>query len=415
MLRKIVGTLGTNLGIMLIQVIVLLMTTQLLGQEGRGEISLFVLNVSILVTISSLFGGVSLVYMTPKVGTEKLILPSYVWGVISISVTSSILILFDLINTDLFIHLILIGFIRVGYTINSYLILGKNNVKAFNLLNFIEAILLLTVFFYLIFIKKDVNYISYIYATYISVGVPFFISCFILKSKIEVKTNVLKPIIKEVFRYGFVIQSGTLAATITNRFSFFLLDKFLSVASVGFFSTGLTVGEKIQIVPKSLSSVQYAHISNSNERDATSISKLFMRISFLATFLILFIVLILPSEFYELIIGKDFSGIKELLVYLSPGILIFSVNGILTHYFSGIGNFAINTKAAFITMVLTIVICSILIPIYGIYGAVISTVSSYAVSTLFLLYQFNKEEKLRLKDIVFSMKDVRKLKELVKK
>jgi len=115
------------------------------------------------------------------------------------------------------------------------------------------------------------------------------------------------------------------------------------------------------------------------------------------------ILIIIPTRLYEFILGKDFTGIPQIMIFLFPGIVILSVAQILSPYFSGTGKIHINTIGSVIGLVVTIVTSLILIPSYGLIGAAISNTLSYIVITIIYLLFFLSISKSRINDF-FSLK-----------
>jgi O-antigen/teichoic acid export membrane protein len=81
---------------------------------------------------------------------------------------------------------------------------------------------------------------------------------------------------------------------------------------------------------------------------------------------------------------------------MSPGILFHSITSILAHYFSGNANFKINTIASGIAAIVSIVIYSLFIPLWGIKGACIASNLVYFTSFAYSLHKFHRESKTQL-------------------
>jgi O-antigen/teichoic acid export membrane protein len=88
--------------------------------------------------------------------------------------------------------------------------------------------------------------------------------------------------------------------------------------------------------------------------------------------------------------GAEFEEVKQVLIYLSVGTAAFSVSGIFSHYFSGIGQFHVNTRSSAIGFGATLLFGILLIPEYGIMGAGITASISYSLSTIYQYALFCK-------------------------
>jgi O-antigen/teichoic acid export membrane protein len=88
--------------------------------------------------------------------------------------------------------------------------------------------------------------------------------------------------------------------------------------------------------------------------------------------------LLIPAELYSMIFGKDFSQTKEIILFLSPGILAIAVSNIIGYYFAGINKLRILNVKAIIGLIFTVVSSLYIIPKWGIRGACIVTSISYS-------------------------------------
>jgi O-antigen/teichoic acid export membrane protein len=84
-------------------------------------------------------------------------------------------------------------------------------------------------------------------------------------------------------------------------------------------------------------------------------------------------ILIIPSEVYVMIFGKEFKDTKEIMLLLSPGIFAIAVSDMVGHYFSGIRELKILNVKSIVGLVVTVVFSFIAIPRWGILGACLAT------------------------------------------
>ena len=63
----------------MLNVVLLLISTRLLGAEVKGEVSLLVLNFSLATLVSGFLGGPALVYLTPRFPIKSLLFVNLVW------------------------------------------------------------------------------------------------------------------------------------------------------------------------------------------------------------------------------------------------------------------------------------------------------------------------------------------------
>ena len=86
MVNKILGTAGTRVLNAIINLAVILLVTNFIGSEGYGIIGLVIVSVSIIQIFVDLLGGGTLIYFTSRKNHISLLLLSYAWLIIVISV-----------------------------------------------------------------------------------------------------------------------------------------------------------------------------------------------------------------------------------------------------------------------------------------------------------------------------------------
>jgi O-antigen/teichoic acid export membrane protein len=161
--------------------------------------------------------------------------------------------------------------------------------------------------------------------------------------------------------------------------------------------------------------VQHSRIVNSRDKEYNSkITIQFIKISGVISLFSILIFVIIPSEFYQYIFGDEFGAIRTAIIYLSPGVLFFSVSFIISSYFSGVGKHHINTISSIIGLFSIVVLAFILIPKYGIIGAGIAASFSYFTTTLVKVYSFNKLNTIKMKHYIPSRSDFKELTSAIK-
>jgi O-antigen/teichoic acid export membrane protein len=77
----------------------------------------------------------------------------------------------------------------------------------------------------------------------------------------------------------------------------------------------------------------------------------------------------------------------------------------MSHYFSGIGKYYVNTIASSVGFIVTAALCYLLIPLYEAKGAALAACLSYFASGGIVVYLFLRETKFSIKNLVPSITD----------
>lgn len=394
MLNKIIATLFTRGFVAIINLCILLISAKQLGGDVRGQISLFLLNIAVIQTINEIFTGYSLVHFIPKISPIKLYKFGVLWTVLIIAIVCVCLWLFEIVSKEHLIHTCILSFLIIQNSFQCVIILGKEKIKLYNFLILFQPLLLLLSLFVCVFILNYKELNSYILSLYVSFTFSLLISLFFV-FKVFVKEATQeerKFMVSEIFKNGFYNQLANLSHMLSNRFNFYLLSSSLVV---GIYSSALSLIESILIISSSFATIILTQTANRNDE------KLNVRLTFLLAKLSLILSAIsvvalyfVPDIFFVLLLGKDFSEIKTVMLHLSPGILFISFSTVISHYFSGKGNQKLIAVANFTGLLITISISYFLINRYQIIGACYVANLSYLVSSLILVISYCIQNKL---------------------
>src|SRR5687767_2336036 len=125
MLKKITGTLITKAAVAIINFLVIIITTNVLGAEARGEISIVIVGVAITVLINEIVGGSALIYLIPKEDNFTLLIISYAWAIVSCLIISCILPFFGVFPAQYTFFVFLISLFQCFNAIHLLILLGK--------------------------------------------------------------------------------------------------------------------------------------------------------------------------------------------------------------------------------------------------------------------------------------------------
>jgi O-antigen/teichoic acid export membrane protein len=223
----------------------------------------------------------------------------------------------------------------------------------------------------------------------------------------EKKEFELKPI----FENGFLCQLSVLFHLLANRLSFYFLS---STAMIGLYSNASSLIESVFIIANGISPIVLSKISNTGDSDYNRKLMLTLaKTSLLLSGIGVLILALIPNQFYIYLLGNDFAGVKNLMIWIAPGVLAVSFSSIIIHYYSGMGNLRVITIANGIGFVFTLVLAPVLIRKYELGGAAITANISYFVSALILLGIFMKKSGFKILDLFNVRSDISNLKKAI--
>ena len=124
---------------------------------------------------------------------------------------------------------------------------------------------------------------------------------------------------------------------------------------------------------------------------------------------------VLGTQVIPLVYGEPFRPSVAALIWILPGIVIFSVANVLAAYIAGIGKPRLNLLVSSISLVVTIALDLALIPKFNIVGAAIASSVSYTLSAVLLIAFFSRETGASLREILLpTAEDVKMLLSVVR-
>lgn len=396
MVRKILGNFGVRLLSAIMNLMIAVVVSQYIGATGKGEQSLVLTMIAIVTIFDNMVGGASIVYLTNKLRIRELFFAAYLWTFLVSVVCYFILSHMELVPAKFIVSVLILSAISSIVSIHSSILLGKENLKSFNLLSFLVPLLTLSALFLQFALNWNRTAEAYVYALYLSYGFTFLMSILLIAKHVRKDSDFQLSntwiTFKSLLFYGFQNQLAHIFQLLSFRISYFFLERYCGEAEVGIYSNAVSVIESIWMISTSISLWQYAKISNSTDVNYTkNITEQLTKYGLLTAFVALSALLFIPSEFYSWLFGKEFNGLNELMFYLAPGIWVFNYALIIGHYFSGHGKYYVNAIASGIGLIVTCMAAYYFIPTLKIQGAAITASLSYFVTSIVVILYFKKE------------------------
>ncbi len=412
MFKSVLYTILSKFFIALLNVFLVVITSRFYNADGRGFYSWWILNITFITHLSGIIGGSSWVYFASRYSLRNNFLMSYIWALISSTLISCILLFSNKIEYSFFYHLLFLGCIDsiLGNTL--FYFQGKNKIRYFNFIQVLNMILLCFFFmlFYFLGFSLEETTIYSLYSSKIFTLIP---ALYLQYSIPDNSTNSYDKInLLEFIRFSSVIQFGNVIQFINYRFTFYFLEHYYTgnLKFLGVFSSAISIAEGLWLVNRSISAIHYSNVANTNNL-SENIEKtiVLIRYTFIIMSVLVLLLILVPAKVFTWLLGQDFLLTKDILLLLSPGIIIFSISGLISHFFAGIGKNKYNVLSSLFSTIFTLFFGVILIKKFHIFGAAITNVLSYFFSVAVLIYFFTKKNKVSIKKILPTWADVKNL------
>jgi len=217
----------------------------------------------------------------------------------------------------------------------------------------------------------------------------------------------LKPLLVN----GLICQAAVLMHVFCNRYSYYLLP---GSAKVGLYSSASSLIESVLIIANGISPVLLARVANTGDTVKSSeITLSLSKASLFFSSIVVACIFILPEDFYIYLLGNGYTGIKRLMVLYSPGILMVSFFGIISHYFSALGKLKLILFCNSFGFVISLVLAPFLISKYDIDGAAYTVNIAYMAVGIAIGVVFFVNNKMKLKRLFSVKQDLNNLKSLI--
>ncbi len=404
--------------------VLLFITTRIMGAENKGEISLLILNLSIAAIFSGLFGGPSLVYLIPRFNLKNILILNYTWSVITAGLVALLNALDVLPSGVSSLELFAMALLECLIATHMMILLGQERIKAHNWIQIIKVSLTVVILFFSYSQTGSLDARSFVNAYFATLGISYLVALIFIAAKRQnnqAKEDNLKSTVLACLKYGSLVQIGSISQLLNYRLSFYFLELLITplpvaLVRIGIYSASLQVAEALWQFARSISTVQYATVSNTTDNDrAIDISLKLGKLNYFVTGLGIVFLLLIPASVYSALFGSEFIEIKKHFVLLAPGIFALSLSNALSHYFAGVGRHKVNTLSSAFGLILTVIIGFLLIDSLGTLGAAIAASIVYVSQTAYQLIILERTTSVAYRDLLLGKEDFRNFIELARK
>ncbi len=375
--------------ILLSNFLVVVLTAQLWGAEGRGNVAMFMADIGLLAIVSNVFTGSSVSYYLNKVAERRLFLMALSWVSVLSLIGAFLFHLFE--QEDFSLLFFVISFVLGVYSFYNSVYIGDQRIGLYNALTVLQPVLAL-VFMLLVYWTVDDSCRAYFIGYALSASVLAIYS-FVKENGKEKWERFTKEEFFQSLKFGFQTQLSDFLQFFNARLSYYFLAYYVGNASVGVFSICVSLSEAMLVVGRSISMVQYSRLleQNTDKEEARKGTNQVLKLCFFVTSGVLVVVNCLPAQLYVWVFGPEFESVKMLLLCLSPGILLGSLADIIGHYFSAMGQLRVLVVKSLVGVFVTMALSMIIISKWQIEGAVIVNLTANVVTSLVLFLSYRKD------------------------
>jgi O-antigen/teichoic acid export membrane protein len=214
---------------------------------------------------------------------------------------------------------------------------------------------------------------------------------------------------------GTKLSVANTALVVSPRIALIALAAFSGDAAVGVYSLAVAAGDVLYLMTNSLVSTTFEGIASRDPEASAALAARSIRHTFLlaagvGALVVPGVALLLP-----IVVGDGFEDVPLVLVILVPGVLGLSCFWVLHTFFAvQLGRPTIVTRIAVITLVVNTVLCLILVPLLGLWGAAIATTTANLIAATLSLTRFRATSGVPLRALRPGAAELRDYAELAR-
>ena len=424
-LPKTLHAFGVNVLLLPLGIVTSILIARSIGPTGKGSFDLIVATSALLTMVLgvSLPPGVTYVVAqgkaAPKTLASQLIFVSLLQAVLAILVltvlrfTNQIEVFLPNWNLWIVAGVAFYVWIEILTRFWAAILAGQQHIAIVNNAELIGR----AAQFVSIFILYAVLYLS---GRQLSVGLLFLVTLsamtlinLILLASLGFKFQLSGDLsgLKETFAFALPCYAANVAQFLNYKLDVFVVGYLAGTASVGRYTLAVSLGQLLWLMSNSVATVLLPKVAASSDGDGNVRHTMQVtRLSLWATACCGVVLGLLATQAIPLFYGEPFRPSVMALLWLLPGIVIFSVANVLAAYIAAIGKPRLNLLVSGISLVVTITLDLVLIPKLNIVGAAIASTVSYSVTALLLVFFFSRETGAPLRQILLpTSEDLRML------
>lgn len=190
--------------------------------------------------------------------------------------------------------------------------------------------------------------------------------------------------------YGMQGHVGNVLTQFTYRFDMFLVLTFAGLGSQGLYSIAVILAEKLSHIPQSVQVVLFPKLSSLSAEEANALTPRILRSALFATAVAAVLLFVLSRPLLLLFYGTPFLPALKAFRILLPGVVALSIAKILAGDFSGRDRRVFHTIATAAGFAVNLILCLVWIPRHGIEGAAWASTAAYTLQSAVALVFFRR-------------------------
>jgi O-antigen/teichoic acid export membrane protein len=207
-----------------------------------------------------------------------------------------------------------------------------------------------------------------------------------LSKDVSVRPILNPGLLKESVSFGFRGYLANVVQFFNYRLDMFVVNYFVGVANVGWYSTAVTGAELLWYIPQAVATILFPRTAAIGVEEAKLFTPKVCRNTLLITLIAALGLSAVGKPLIIFVYGEAYAPSVIALWLLLPGVVALSISKVLCSDLAGRGLLQYGAYSSAISLVATVVCDLFLIPRWGIAGAAVASSISYCIATLVVLF-----------------------------
>ena len=203
-----------------------------------------------------------------------------------------------------------------------------------------------------------------------------------------------------------------LMATLNYRVDVIMLNGRVPDAAIGVYSIGVTVAERVWMIPDAMKGVMLSNLTKGKDANETAFV---IRLCNTGCLILILGIIALGRPFITWVFGAEYQGAYQITLLLLLGVFSMIYYKAIANYNIAMGKQTISFVLLSVSVLSNIIANFILIPVWGIYGAGIASVISYTVCGILFVITFCRDTKIEFMNMLLIRRsDLAKAKNMLR-
>ena len=397
----------------LIGFITSIIITRSLGPSGRGEYAVIMSLLSIMMAFSQFGIPEAMLFQAGKKINNLcgLAINNFLFIPLVSLLTGTLFVIAYLFIELPFLenvgaHLIKIVFMILPFSLTILLFNRINQLNSklniYNSLNFINHLLFLVIVVtFLLF--QSINPGTILIAFLVSKIILAFITVIITLKSLDIANYRIDfSLLKESIVNGSRVHWGMIIYTIGMYGDIFIINYFLKIEDVGYYSLAIGLGSYLKIVPEVFRTVLQSLMPKLSDKNDSSVKNTVIATRYVIIIMVILYILIISFgfSFIKIVYGVAFTKAYVPLLIIVVGIIFQSIGQIIVSQLTIDGYLSFTSIAASLGAIIGLILAWFFIPLWGLYGAAFSLVANHFFAVCLYGFYLNKKNNVNIIDLL---------------